>query len=472
VAEGVHRPLSLTVLSFQQSSDSVPLLLVSIDAGWWRDDEDERILRTSVLSELKLDSSRVMLNLTHTHASCSLCRKDADKPGGHLIAAHMDRLGRLLIEAGREALQSAQPAVLTWATGRCNMATNRDLPDPQQPRTVCGFNPRIVADDTVLAGRITPANLISGPDTTNRARSAARLSSPKSSEGFRESATPTGKPLAGASGSAAGRYDTPCLATIVNYACHPTTLAWENRLLSPDYVGAMREVVEHHTGGAPCVFLQGASGELSPREYTGDTTIADENGRQLGYAAVAALETMLPPATALQYTGVVESGAPLATWARCPFAPSTQLKVRELAIDLPVREMPSAGQLERDLIACTDRTMAERIRRKLLIVQSMGGGPTWSQPAWIWRIGDSFLVGHPNEAYSEFQVAIRAAFPQHAIVVMNLVNGQSSYLSPPELYDQDIYQVWQSPFDRGALPLFAKTCHDAIARMIAEDDAA
>src|SRR5690606_28126433 len=128
------------------------------------------------------------------------------------------------------------------------------------------------------------------------------------------------------------------------------------RLLSPDYVWAMREVVEAHAGGAPCLFLQGASGELSPREqYTGDTAIADANGRQLGYAVIAALEGMLPPATALQYSGVVESGAPLATWTRRPFEPSTRLEARELAIDLPVRPMPSIEQLERELMACSDR---------------------------------------------------------------------------------------------------------------------
>ena len=27
------------------------------------------------------------------------------------------------------------------------------------------------------------------------------------------------------------------VATIVNYACHPTTLAWDNALISPDFVG-------------------------------------------------------------------------------------------------------------------------------------------------------------------------------------------------------------------------------------------
>src|SRR6185503_5155147 len=83
------------------------------------------------------------------------------------------------------------------------------------------------------------------------------------------------------------------LGTLVNYACHPTTLAWENRLISPDYVGAMREVVEAHTGGGPCLFLQGASGELAPaHQYVGDTAVADRHGRRLGFSALAALEGM------------------------------------------------------------------------------------------------------------------------------------------------------------------------------------
>ena len=32
----------------------------------------------------------------------------------------------------------------------------------------------------------------------------------------------------------------------MNYACHPTTLAWQNTLISPDYVGAC-EVIERET---------------------------------------------------------------------------------------------------------------------------------------------------------------------------------------------------------------------------------
>src|SRR5207253_8221332 len=108
------------------------------------------------------------------------------------------------------------------------------------------------------------------------------------------------------------------LGTIVNYACHPTTLAWENTLVSPDYVGAMREVVERETG-APCLFLQGSSGDLGPRDgYTGDTAVADRNGRQLGFAALSGLEAMPPAGTYFEYAGPVVSGATLGSWEHRP----------------------------------------------------------------------------------------------------------------------------------------------------------
>ena len=58
------------------------------------------------------------------------------------------------------------------------------------------------------------------------------------------------------------------------------------------------------------MFLQGASGDLGPREgYVADTAVADRNGRQLGFAALAVLEALPPPGTRLQYEGSVESGA-------------------------------------------------------------------------------------------------------------------------------------------------------------------
>ncbi len=441
VAEGVHRPLIATAIALlppaEQAQDAgkearplnkqasrMPapqgtLVLVAVDAGWWQVNDDEWYVRGAMVERLGLDPAAVMVGFTHTHAAPSVCAGDRDKPGGHLIAAYLEQFRDAIVDAADEAIRTASPATLAWAYGRCNMATNRDLPDPDRPRIVCGHNPNHVADDTVLVGRIT--------DDAN------------------------------------GRI----MGTIVNYACHATTLAWDNKLLSPDFVGAMREIVERDTGGAPCAYLQGCSGELSPREqYVGDTEIADRNGRQLGYAALSALESMLPPRTALQYTGVVESGAPLATWGRVPHEPSRVFAAEMIQVPLPLKPWKSQEEIEREAAACENRVMAERLIRKLRVRQAVGPGATCDQAAWIWRIGDAILVGHPNEAYSDFQLELRKAFPESAVVVMNLVNGCVGYLSPAELHDLDIYQVWQCPFDRDALSVLTAACEQAAKKLL------
>lgn len=421
-AEGVHRPLTATAIAVRPmaspGAEHETLVLVAMDAGWWQTLSEERYIRGAVLERFGLDASRVMIALSHTHSGPSITRRDADQPGGELIAGYLEQMRGRVLDAVEEAIRNARPATLAWTHGRCGLAANRDLPEPdvaKPSRVVCGFNPDSPADDTLLVGRITD-------------NSTGRI-----------------------------------IGTLVNYACHPTTLAWENRLISPDYVGAMRELVEAHTGGAPCAFLQGCSGELAPREqYTGDVTIADRNGRQLGYAVLSALEGMLPPQTSLSFAGVVESGAPLATWARVPYAPPAVLAARLIEVPLPLKPMPSEEQIESQVAAGADRVMAERLRRKLRVRRSVGAGPVCTQPAWIWRVGDALLIGQPNEAYSALQIALRRRFPGHAVAVMNLVNGTIGYLSPAELHDQDIYQVWQSPFDRNSLAVLVDACEQAV----------
>jgi hypothetical protein len=107
--------------------------------------------------------------------------------------------------------------------------------------------------------------------------------------------------------------------------------------------------------------------------------------------------------------------------------------------------------LDEQLAACTDRVLAERIARKRRIRRDMGEGDATPMPLWAWRVGDAVLVGHPNEAYSPLQTELRRRFPDNAVVVMNVTNGHYGYLPPSSLYDHDIYQVWQSPFERGGL---------------------
>lgn len=424
VAEGVHRPLTITVVSFQEKGGGQPLLLAAMDGFMFRSPDDEYAIRAALMKELGIGPERVILNLSHTHASCSISSVDENKPGSELIGPYLAQIRRAACEAGRDAMANAAPSTMSWETGRCSLARNRDLPDPAGGRRICGYNPSEAADDTLLVGRVT-----------------------------RES-------------------DGQVTAVIVNYACHPTTLAWDNSLISPDYVGAMREVVEEKTG-APVAFLQGASGELAPRrQYTGDPATADANGRELGYAVLSVLESMFPPGTELVYSGVQESGAPLALWELKAVGLSNELHAFSGSVDLPLKPQPSEAEVLEELERCQDRTIRERLHRKLARLRHLGAGPACRVPFWAWRLGDAIFVAQPNEAYSLLQTALRRRFPSHPVIVMNLANGASgSYLYPAEIAEKEIYQVWVSPFQPDALLLLIESCASSIEVELSADSA-
>lgn len=395
-------PLTLTCITFQTDKNVQPLVLVSADLGWWKSAADEKTLRHGILQALSLPEERLMFCLTHTHAGPSTFSEDAGKPGGQYIIPYLQQSQEKAVSCIRRALAAAQPATLTWQYGSCNLAVNRDFPEPGGDRLVVGYNPAVSADDTVLVGRITDS-------------------------------------------------DGKVMGTIVNYACHPTTLAWENQLLSPDYIGGMRTVVETATA-APCLFLQGASGELSPAEqYSGDTSLADGYGRQLGYAVLSALEGMLPPDTTLTFTGVVESGASLGIWKKTPAPASTTLLAEMVLVEMPLKPMPSLAEIEAAWATCEDHVIKERLWRQRGIRKTVGEGAVTKMPLWIWRLGNTILAGQPNEAYSLFQQELRQQLAPAAVAVMNIVNGYAGYLPPLTSFSHNSYTVWQTPFQQGSL---------------------
>jgi len=426
LADGVHKPLLCAVLTIRTDSSESPLVFVALDATWFRGPEGAILIREHVCRELGVQSAALMISLSHTHSGPSISPAELHKPGGPLIKPYVESVARAIVDAAREALEAECDAEMRFATGRCGLAADRDLPDPAAARLVCGFNPGASADDTCLVGRVS-----------------------RSSDGV-------------------------TLATLVNYACHPTTLGAGNRLISPDFIGAMRETVESHSGSAPCFFLQGASGELAPRlQYSGDTTIADSHGRELGHAAVAALEGMLAPGKMIAMEGVVESGAPLAMWGVRDRHHSSVVRALELPVELPLkRSLRGEAQILDEMSRCEDRAAKERLHRQLLVARTVGAGrETSSRSVWIWRLGDVLLVGHSDEAYSQLQRQLRAAFPDFGVVVMNVVNGWGGYICPAARYEQRVYQSQQSPFASGCLELFIDRVSWTITELLGKDSA-
>lgn len=417
---GVHRPFYAAALTVREG-DEDPLVLISLDGGWWQASADEWYVRGAVVEALGIDPARVMINLSHTHAGPSLVLENEQRPGGEFIRPYLESLRTKLVATVREALYKETQGELRWAVGHSDLATNRSLRDPAGDRFVTGFNPKGSADDTVLVGRVTTD-------------------------------------------------DGTVIGTLLNYACHPTTLAWDNVLLSPDYIGAARTVMEDATGGAPCLFLLGACGELAPaHQYVGDVDVADGHGRRLGHAAVAALESMLPTGQDLAFDGIVESGAPLGVWLpRDTAAPAKDVAAIQLELPLPIKpDYPPLADILAELAEAKEGFAIERLHRKARLRRSLGDGDTYAFSTWAWKVGDVIFLGWPGEAFSSIQQDLRAAYPDLAIVVMNVVNGTIGYLPPAQLYDEDMYEVWQTPLERGCLEALDGACRDAIDQLVA-----
>lgn len=414
-SEGAHRPFELTALALI-SSDDRPRVLLAVDGTWWRRVADEQAVRGAILAGLGLEPDQLMLSLSHTHAGAVLCAADAHLPGGELIPGYLEALAAAGIAAGREAVDTARDGLVEWTSGRCTLAADREL--DVDGRALVGYNPSGAADDTVTIGRISLDGVVR--------------------------------------------------ATLVNYACHPTTLAWQNREVSPDYVGAMREIVESATG-ALCLFVQGASGELAPREqYTGDVGVVDRHGRSLGHAVLAALDALPAPGEELTLEGVVESGAPLAIWTGQPVDGGEHAAASLSDVELPLRALPTIDELAEEWKDIDPRSREERLGRARNLRDGYIDGPTVPHPVWAWRLGDAIIVGHPGEAYSTLQTTLRARFPETPIVVMNLTNGPGFvYLPTRDAYDRGAYQAWQTPLAPGALELLVEHATAVVTDLLA-----
>lgn len=400
VAGSVHNPLTLTALAVS-GPDREQAYLVSLDLGWWRAAADEALVRGRVRAALGCGEDRLLLHLIHTHAGPSVALAEQHLDGGELIPPYLDHLVQTIVDACCEARQNAAPAQLSWGVGSCPLAVHRNL--RVDGREVVGFTPGVAADDSLLVGKAVD---------------------------------PTGR----------------CLATLVNYACHPTSLGWGSNALSPDWIGAAREVVESHTA-APCLVLQGASGELSPRaQYAADPSVADRNGRAVGYAALSVLECLPQPGRRLRLVDVVESGAPLGVWAEEVAPGPSRLTTMRVDVELAARrEADTRGLLAR-FSGVDPHVVRERVRRAHQLRAGYVEGGVARHPVWVWRIGDAALVAHPGEAHSPLQTELRRRHPELAVMVLNCTNGPGFvYLPPREAYRRAIYQVWQTQLAPGCL---------------------
>lgn len=431
-ATGVHRPLEASCLWLEpadgaelQSGECRRLAVVTLDMCiLWN--AEMRQLEESVCRLANIQPDELRITFSHTHAAGLMDLSRKGMPGGELIEGYLGTLAAALADAVCEARAQRRPAHIVYGMGRCDLARHRDVWDDERQQFVCGLNPEGLADDTLVVAKITDER-----DVT--------------------------------------------LAVIVNYACHPTTLAWDNTLISPDFVGALREIVSKATG-APVIFLQGASGDLGPKVgFVADPAAADRNGRQLGYAVLSTLEGLDPPAQQYEYAGAVMSGAVIGTWGYNRVN-ATQLESMRTwqclswTVELPYREgLPERSDLESQLkqmcvaekeaAQANDldrlrelRARAEVMRRTQSRFDGLPPGETFPLPVTLLQIGGGFWLFVEAEHYQILQRWLRARFPGSAIIVTTLTGGtRPFYLPEAATYGTGKYPDTVAMLARGSL---------------------
>ncbi|MDP6442404.1 MAG: hypothetical protein QGG36_28335 [Pirellulaceae bacterium] len=440
-AAGVHRPLTATVAFFRAAGGADQQLLIALDhCVMGRREVD--LMKGAVAAKTDIAADKTTLVCSHTHAAGLMLHDRSELPGGELIPPYLKEVGETVGELARAAIEGAQECSFVYGTGHCSLAAQRDFWDEQRGEYVCGFNPGGDCDDTVMVARAT---------------------------------------------NAAG----DVVATFVNYACHPTTLAWDNELISPDYPGAMREVVEAAIP-APCLFLQGASGDVGPRDgFVGDLEVADRNGRVLGHAAVSALLHLPPPRSEFAYRGAVVSGATIGVWEWEELDESAQQELRvwdvkrdSLLLDYR-DELPTLDEVQDDLQRQTAaqaaaeaagdeqasrdaHAMIERATRLQGRLRVLPPGSGFPLQYTCWRMGDAVWLIIQGEPYNLLQRELRDRFAGRPLIIGTIAeNWGASYLPPSDRYGLPLYQESIAIVAPGSLERLIEHLSDEVQSLFA-----
>src|SRR6185436_3672581 len=253
-AEGVDLPMSCTVLAASDGQESI--ILAEWELLYTLDGEALAEARRRITALTGVPADHIRLSAAHNHAGPSL-RQPWFEAGAEMVAPYVDSLPDRLAGACLAAWRAMRPARIAAATGYSTVNSNRRLPwQPGRPLMTPNLDGFV--DHELIVARIDDE---------------------------------------------AGQ----TLAILINFAAHPTILAYDNRLISPDYPGTLRRVVESLTG-ATCLFLQGAAGNLDTiRDQTNQVEDARWVGRQLGLEAARLAETIHTRPGARQIVKHIES---------------------------------------------------------------------------------------------------------------------------------------------------------------------
>ena len=394
---GIAADMNLCATALVISDPVQSVAIIDVDSIGFDLEWANKIL-DAVAGLTKLPRNNIRLSWTHTHSGPNTFRLASITEGKDMVLGYMEELPRRIAGAVWQAQQNVEPVRYGAASGNSTINVNRRLKLPDG-RMVVGKNWDGPVDHTVRVVRFD--DLDENP-----------------------------------------------IATIVHYACHPTTMAWENQYFTPDYPGVVKKVVEQEVGGL-CLFLQGATGNLTGRQgFTGDRKVYRRLGKLLGLEAskvALGIETL----TRREHLdSVLQSGAPIAIYRDETVEPEPPLlKVLSRSMKLPLKSFPapekakaeserllnelnhlrSTGIQGDELRAATSRATQATIQAEAARLYAGKQHIEW-QLLGI-RIGSVAMLAMPGEPFIELNQQIVKESPFPHTLFSGYSNGGLDYVA-------------------------------------------
>lgn len=411
--EGLHRRLYTNCLIAGSRGEAVALLnydlciLSPIQVA---------AIKAAVQKAIGLPEDRIWLYVTHNHAA-PVTQDFYNREGADEVQAYIEALPGASADAARQAWESRRAVRVGGGTGQCRIAVNRDLNHH---------------------GR-----MITGPYF----------------EGFTD-------PEVGV--IRLDEDDGKAVAAVVTYACHPTYLGPQNKLISADYPGVTRDIFEDLTG-APCIFLQAGGGNAGPlRGFLGTTTEVERDGRILACVAAQTFLSIETRKTEKYIGHVIESGAPLGIIHERPIArgkPVFQAISRKIPLPAGNPGPTVYDTVEDDLKAAAQRlemlrqtgapepdiehAMQQHTRHRLRLERKQLYLSARYFPVDIcaMRMNQLCLVTLGCEAYAELGAAIKQRSPFKETIFAAYEGADVIYVAPKKYYEPPVpMEVSNSPF--------------------------
>ena len=221
------------------------------------------------------------------------------------------------------------------------------------------------------------------------------------------------------------------LGTVVNYGCHATSS--RDSYYSSDYPGYVRSIVEAETG-APCIYVNGAGGDVNPRGATSilrGFDLAERTGGRLGKDAVAVLNSM--SAADSSTVGVA--------------AVNTELVYRQLISETEARRLYEERVADAEAATSPEDELhhkwhgTEYAKRVIAALNDENWSDRVRVEVQVLRIGDLAIAASPSEFFSADGRSIRADSPAPCTMVASWTNGLFGYTPTRRAVEHGGYEV-------------------------------